>query len=235
MTDAPDPGAAPGRNAPDALSDEDRFRSAAEPHLDVLHQAAQDDLDYYVDQGLIHENDFTPEEVVGETLLFAWEHRDRRPEDMSLRGWLLGQQHHITRRMVDDVTAYRKDKAISLDEQIPSDARGQSEQARKGQYGWKPEMNITWEDVTPAREPQDIEAPLFTNRDTFTLDPETRHVVMMHDEFDVPLPEVAAIMQYSVERTAALLEQARAHLRQRIDSPPSSESPPPPEVDPEAS
>ena len=208
----------------------DQFQSIVEPHVDTLRQAAHDDLAYYTHQGLIHENDLTPEEVVGEALLYAWDHRAQRPETMSLRGWLLGMQHRVTRSLVDDIAEYRNDKAISLDEEIPPDARGRGEQTRLGQYGWQPEVNITWENVTPGREPRDVEAPLFTNRDTFALDPDTRHVVMMHDEFDMPLPEVASTMNRTVEETAALLEQARATLRERIESPPSSESPPPPDV-----
>lgn len=209
----------------------DAFRGLVAPHLDILHRAARHDLDYYNDQGVVHENDLTPEEIVGETLVYAWEHRAQQPHGMSLRGWLLGIQHRVASRLVDGIASYRREKAVSLDETIPPDARGRGEQDRR-QYGWKPEMDITWEDVTPGREPHDVEAPLFTNRDTFSLDPDTRHVVMMHHEFDVPLPEVAAIMSRTVEETAALLEQGRATLEQRIESPPSSESPDPPEAPP---
>lgn len=214
----------------DAVMEVDReedFRSIITPHVNTLIQAARHDLEYYVNEGVLHENDLTPGEVVGEALVYAWEHRAQRPDGMSLRGWLLGMQHRVTRALVDEIAAYRREKALSLDEEIPPDARGRGFQDRR-QYGTQPEVSITWEDVTPGREPRDVEVPLFTNRDTFTLDPDTRHVIMMHDEFDMPLPEVATTMDRTVEETASMLEQARTTLRQHTDSSSSADAPPPP-------
>lgn len=62
-----------------------------------------------------------------------------------------------------------------------------------------------------------MEAPLFTNQDTFEFDPDSRHVAMMHHEFDVPLDEVAAIMNRSVQETAKLLGEAHTTLRTQIE------------------
>jgi RNA polymerase sigma-70 factor (ECF subfamily) len=209
------------------LTTEEAFRSAVRPHLDTLRQAARDDLDYYANRGLIREDELLPDDIIGETLVYAWQHRVQRPDDMRLRNWLLGMQHRVTRSLVDEIADYRRQKALSLDDEIPPDVRGRGFQERR-QYGTQPEVNITWEDVTPGREPRDIEAPLFTNRDTFGLDPDTRHVVMMHDEFDMPLADVAATMDRTVDETAALLEDARTTLRQKTDASDASETPPPP-------
>lgn len=194
--------------------DRDAFRAAAEPHMKALITAAGYDLAYYIEQGELHENDFAPEEVAGEALIYAWDHRDRRPDQVSLEGWLLGTQHRLLRGMVRQALTYREDKALSLDEQIPADAKAEGQHARY-QYGYQPEAEITWEDVTPGTRPVDINAPLFTNEDTFHLDPDARHAVMMHDEFEMDLSEVAFTMERSVQDTAALLEQARTSLRER--------------------
>lgn len=203
-----------------------QFQSLVEPYLDTLRRAARDDLAYYVDHSFIHDNDFTPEEIVGEALIYAWEHRDRRPDGMSLRGWLLGMQHRITRGLIEDAAAYRHERAISLDEQIAPSERERGFRARPVS-GRSPQIATTWEDITPSRVPIDINAPLFTNRDTFTLDPDTRHVVMMHDEFEMPLSEVATAMQQSIEQTTEMLEEARMKLRQQEGTPSPSETPPP--------
>lgn len=210
--------------------DEAAFQDLVRPHIENLRRAAQHDLDYYVTQGDLHEHDLTPEEVVGETLIYTWEHRAQRPTDISLLGWLMGTQYRVLRDMVEARRQYRADKAISLDAQIPADAKSQGFQDRR-QYGYKPDEVLIWEDVVAGYEPSDIEAPLFTNEDTFHLDPESRHVVMMHDEFDVPLPDIASAMHQAVRDTEALLEQARTSLRERQGEP-GEASPPPPESTP---
>ena len=217
-----------------AMDDDDRdaFQRMARPHMDTLISAARRDLDYYVEQGELHADDFTSEEIAGETLIYAWDHREKRPEQVSLEGWLLGTQHRLLRGMVAEAMQYREEKALSLDEQIPADARAEGEQARF-QYGYQPEAEITWEDVTPGREPVDVNAPLYAaegenggipNEETFHLDPDARHAVMMHDEFEMDLVEVAFTMEQSVRETAALLEQARTSLHQRQGAAPTEDN-----------
>jgi RNA polymerase sigma-70 factor (ECF subfamily) len=203
-TDAADPLAADSEAA---------FRARVRPHTEMLLRAAEQDLDYYVAQGALHEQDLTPEEVVGEALIDAWAQRAARPEGMSAAGWLLACEVRAVRRLVDEHQRYRAAKALSLDERLPPDARAEGRQARQ-QYA-QHDTAFTMEDVMPGTEPVDVEAPLFAHRDTFELDPDSRHVVMMHDEFDVPLPEVAATLERAMKDTAKLLEQARAHLRTR--------------------
>lgn len=197
-------------------SDEDEFRQAVEPYTDLLLNAARKDLDYYVAEGDLHEQDLTPEDVVGETLIHAWEQRETRPEGMSLRGWLLGTLHHVLRAMIAQNKQYRAEKALSLDEPIPPEVASRGKQTRR-QYGNQPDVEITWEDVTPGSAPADLDAPLFTNRDTFHLDPDSRHVVMMHHEFDLPLDEVATMMDRTVEETAKLLGEAHTTLRKHLE------------------
>jgi DNA-directed RNA polymerase specialized sigma24 family protein len=209
--------------------DREAFQAAARPHLDRLLTAARHDLDYYVDQGELHPGDFTPEEVAGEALIYAWDHRDRHPDQVSLEGWLLGAQHRLLRSMVREAMTYREEKALSLDEQIPADAKAQGNQTRF-QYGHQPEEEITWEDVTPGSKPVDVNAPLYAedssvpNEATFHLDPDARHAVMMHDEFEMDLAEVAFTMEQSVQETAALLEQARTSLHERQGAAPTEDN-----------
>ena len=61
------------------------------------------------------------------------------------------------------------------------------------------------------------------NEETFHLDPDARHAVMMHDEFEMDLVEVAFTMEQSVRETAALLEQARTSLHQRQGAAPTED------------
>jgi DNA-directed RNA polymerase specialized sigma24 family protein len=204
-------------------TERDAFQENTRPHMERLIGAARYDLDYYVDQGELHPGDFTPEEIAGETFLYAWDHREKRPEQASLEGWLLGAQHRLLREMVREARDYREKKALSLDEQIPPDAYAEG-QATRHQYGYQPEAEITWEDVTPGAEPVDVNVPLFTNEDTFHLDPDARHAVMMHDEFEMDLTEVAFTMERSVKDTAALLGSARTSLHERQGAAPTDDN-----------
>ncbi|PSQ79434.1 MAG: hypothetical protein BRD37_00055 [Bacteroidetes bacterium QH_8_67_23] len=123
------PAQAPTGSARWTRATSDTFQQAARPHIDRLITAARHDLDYYVEQGELHSDDFTPEEIAGETLIYAWDHREKRPEQVSLEGWLLGTQHRLLRGMVAEAMQYREEKALSLDEQIPADAKAEGEQA----------------------------------------------------------------------------------------------------------
>ena len=210
--------------------DRDSFQEAVRPYLDRLIAAARHDLDYYIDQDELHPDDFTPEEIAGEALIYAWDHREKRPDQVSLQGWLLATQHRLLRGMVRQAMRYREEKALSLDEQIPPDAKAEGEQERFQYPGaYQPEGDITWEDVTPGSEPIDVNAPLYSedgipNEETFHLDPDARHAVMMHDEFEMDLQEVAFTMERSVQDTAALLEQARTSLHKRQGAAPTEDN-----------
>ena len=212
-------------------ADEDAFRKLVEPHMETLLRAARHDLQYYVAQGYLHANDLAPEEVVGQTLIYAWEHRRHCPEEMDLREWLLSAQVRVVRTMVDRIRRYRDEKAISLDEPLPVDMASYREQAWT--EGWQePKAQIRWEDVLPNREPMDVEVSLLAGKEMLLGEPQTWHVMMMHDEFGLSLPAVSFALDRAVNEVAEVLEQARATYRERVaETPPIRESdePMPPE------
>lgn len=194
--------------------DEETFHHLVTPLTDTLRRAAQRDLDFYVQQGRLHEDDLTPEEVTGEALIQAWQQRERCPKKMSLKGWLLGIQHRVLRGLVDQYAAYREDKAISLDE--PVTLNPDAYDAQEWFWDWyEPEESLTWEDVTPGQRPVDLSPTLSARGGPHDLEIENYHVLMMHDEFEMGLPEVAYAMNRQVREVAELLEQARASLRER--------------------
>lgn len=193
--------------------EEEAFRAIVRPYVDPLMRAAADDIEYYVAQGDLHKDDLAPEDVTGEALVYAWQHRAQRPSGMSLKGWLLGTQYRVLRDMVERRKQYRKDKAVSLDDPVPAEVRAQGQQERRQTASGLHDGAPTWEEVTTGSEPRDVEAPLFTNESTFELDPDSRHVVMMHDEFDVPLPEIASTMDRALSDAERMLSEARTTLR----------------------
>ena len=195
--------------------DRDAFEALAQTHVDDLLHSARHDLDYYVLQGHIQESDLTPEEVVGEALIHAWQHRRQRPEKMSLRGWLLGTQYRVLRGLVKRQKDYRRDKAVSLDAPVPP-AGPEGFDTQEWFYAWyQPDNHFTWEDVIPGDRPVDVEVPLDQENARLFSDEDVYHVIMMHDEFEMSLPEVAFTMGRAVDELAGQLNQARANLRER--------------------
>lgn len=198
-----------------ASGDEAAFRELVEPHLPTLIAAAREDLRYYIAQGALREGDLTAEEAAGEAIIFAWEHRTQRPEGMSLRGWLLGTLVRAVRGVVDAQLAYRRDNALSLDAPLPMNRAAFNTEEWFWEW-YQPDAIMTFEDITPARVPVDYEISLTDSDVTHGLDEDGRHVLMMHDEFELSLPEVAFTLNRSVHEMAALLDQARVDLRERL-------------------
>lgn len=221
------------------VSDKDAFRQLVEPHTKEMLRAAAQDLEFYVDRGFLHEDDFTPEEIVGEALIHTWEHRDVKPRQMGLRAWLLGTQYRVMRGMVNNLRAYRREKSLSLDAPIPDNPAAHD--TEEWFWDWyQPDRELIWEDVIPSQEPDDVEVALDDDREDLReqvdeardLDPteeeaEARHVLIMHDEFEMSLPEVAFTINRSPIAVAEVLEKARAGLRERENEGEETEHPAP--------
>ncbi len=194
--------------------DENAFREIVEPVIPTMTRVARRELAFYLRQRRIHPQDTSPESVVGEALLQAWQHRKQRPERMSLRGWLLGVQHRVLRGLVEKQQQYREDKAISLDKPLPLETA--AEDSQEWFWDWyQPDGEITWEDVTPGSTLEEVELSIENDIDGVFEDEEQERVLMMHDEFRMPLPEVAFTMNRSVQEIADLVDRARATLRER--------------------
>lgn len=195
-------------------SDKEAFQDVVKPHMDMLLEAARRDLKFYVRNGTLHEGDFSPEELVGEGLIHSWKHRDVRPSDMPLRSWLLGTQHRVTRGLVGRFRAYRRNKDLSLDEPVSINADALDTQ--EWFWDWyQPEQELTWEDVIPAREPDDVEIGLDESRERLLEESDRRHALILHDEFQMSLQDVSFTINRSPDAVAELLERARASLRER--------------------
>ncbi len=206
-------------------SDREAFRKIVEPFMNDLLNAARDDLRFYVDRGFLHEDDFTPEEVVGEALLHAWDHRSVRPSQMGLRGWLVATQYRVMRGMVNDIRSYRRDKSLSLDAPVPDNP--DAHDTEEWFWDWyQPDVELLWEDVIPSQEPQDVEVALEgDDRENLLDETDERHALIMHGEFEMSLPEVAFTINRSPIAVAEVLEKARVGIRARSSDQEPTEHP----------
>ena len=226
------PAAEPWRRA--LAGDRDAFEAALAPHADTLRAAAERQLaverDPISDAPLDAQApiDLTPEELVGETMIRAWDLRERFDGDrMGFRAWLLGLQTRALARFARREERYAARKAISLDEQLPTN---ETQDAVEEQfYEFRQPFDVdTYEEIVPASAPAD---PLVDGLDDADLSDDdrdaladasfaadARQALILHDEFEVSLPEVAQIIDASLKDTAAHLNLAREGLFARLGS-----------------
>ncbi len=196
--------------------DKDAFERAVAPHLPTLTAAARRDLRYYQKQGTLRESDLTPEEVVGEGLIHAWNHRDRFPARMSLRGWLLAVQHRAVRGLAARQRRLQQEKVVSLDAPIPTEGAA-ADSTQEWFWEWyQPDQVNMWEDILPGAEPVDTDLPVEGDL-LDELDEEQRHVAVLHHEFEMPLEEVAFALGRSLNEMSETYNGARVALRERLN------------------
>ncbi|MEM0963507.1 MAG: hypothetical protein AAGK21_13330 [Bacteroidota bacterium] len=217
--------------------DRDAFNEALEPFTDTLHAAAKRQLaverDVVSGEPVDGERpvDLTPEELVGETLVRAWDFRERYDGDrMGFRAWLLGLQTRSLARVASRESRYARRKAISLDEELPTSA--DDDAVGEQFYEFRQPFDVdTYEEIIAGEEPADPVAgteSMLASADLpdddralladATLQAESRQAVVLHDEFEVSLPEVAQILDASLKDTAAFMNLARQGLRARLGS-----------------
>lgn len=206
--------------------DVDALEQAVAPFRELLLRNARRAIMERRTTGELNEDDLTPEELVGETLLRAYHGRERYPaERMGLDAWLLALQRRALDRIARQEAEYRDRKAISLQEEIPFRADyGAVEEAF---YAFDDPFDVTtYDELIPAQAPDDVELdtrrPLAPEElevlERAGLDPRLQQIVELHDEFELELDEVARILEQSLRNTAEELALARAHVRQWLGS-----------------
>jgi len=212
--------------------DRDAFNDALAPFTDTLREAAGRQLE--VDRDLVsgeptegeHPVDLTPEELVGETLVRAWDLRERFDGSrMGFRAWLLGLQTRSLARFTQGEDRYARRKAISLDEELPTNEDHDAVQEQF--YEFRQPFDVdTYEEIVVGEEPADPEVEDYGSADLSLSDQaevgdvmfEAGQAAVLHDEFDVSLSEVAQIIDASLKDTAAYLNLAREGLLARLGS-----------------
>src|SRR4051812_25386240 len=96
------------------LGDEELFREMAEPHMQYLLKAARKDIDCERRLGHLQPDLLQPEELVGETLIEAWEARHGRTERRPLKDWLLEVQKHAMQKIIEKEKYIHEPIVVSL-------------------------------------------------------------------------------------------------------------------------
>ena len=222
--------------------DRDAFAEATAPFQETLLDAARRQVEVQQATGALTADDLTPEELVGETLVRAFDGRAAYDADrMPLRTWLLGLQTRTLARIARAEAAYDDRNGLSLDEPVPT---GEEQDAvEEAFYEFRDPFDVlTYADLVPgtvAADASDTEqgTSTLTDDDDNPDDPtdgrsdnaltgdadadrmaRAHHAALLHDEFDLSLAEVARIFDESLKDTAENVNAARAGLRARTGS-----------------
>ena len=215
--------------------DRDAFNDAVAPYQDDLMAAAdrlldvqRDAVDDAPDDDTGARIDLTPEELVGETLVRAWARRERYDADrLGFRSWLLGLQTRALSQYARREGLYAERKMISLDEELPT--RPETDAVEEDFYEFRQPFDVdTYEEIIPASEPADVSVEGFNDAGLSETDEDllsdatfrgaAQQATILHDEFEVSLPEVAQIIDASLKDTAAMMNLAREGLLARYGS-----------------
>ena len=186
------------------------FQATVAPHLEELLGAARRELSYRVALGNFGADDLTPEELVGEALLRAWQDRYRRPSSLGVKVWLLALLFRVARDLARREAGLRRIPTESLEALVPPEPIYDDDEEFWEWY--QPDELTRWEDVVeaPAMTPEEMAAA--DERLTRTPDPRAREVFLLYELHRVPLSETALALGLSVTETARLLEEARRDL-----------------------
>ena len=234
----------PARTAPPSWpaalgGDRDAFEAAVAPHQDALMRAAEREVALRVDVGDLGPQALAPAELVGETLVRAWDRRRTfSPARLSMRAWLLGIQHRRLAQIVADEARYVRGKAVALDESVAVGARHDADEGSLYEFR-QPFENLTYADLLAGSQPIDVEFDPTGNEplddaeraalDRAGLSTRTQTAVLLHDELHLTVAETAQILDASLKDTAQALNLARASVRQRFG--PAPAPPPSPATD----
>jgi len=202
------------------------YEEALAPFRDLLLQAARRAITARISNDGLSRHALSAEELADETLIRAFDGRHHfNPKRMRFGAWLLGLQHRTLNRLARAENAYDRQKAISLDEEVPT--RDEQDAVEEEFYEFHQPFDVTtYEEVIASQQPDDVEIDLrdplspeeLDHLEASGLSAEQRQIVEFHDEFELSLAEVAQIMEYSLQDTAEAINEARVHLRQYIGS-----------------
>ncbi len=195
--------------------DRDTFKRITEPFLTELIDAAGREIRYQVFLDKLDEDTLTPEELIGETLIRAWEHRAKRPDGMSLKGWLLAVQRLTLGRIMAKEKDFRRYADISLESPIPKEPIYDD-----GASYWEwhqPDDFNRWEDLIPDDMPTPEEMVAEHEAAVYGMEADERDALYFYNEHQLSIQEIAYIMRRTVENTVSMLESASESYRRAVD------------------
>ena len=183
------------------------FDRLAASHLDELLRAARRELRYRGALGQFGPDDLSPEELVGETLVRAWDDRHRRPALLGTRAWLLALLHRVAESIAQREMRFRRLAPVSLEASPPPEPLYDDDESFWEWY--QPDDMTRWEDLVA--EPTQLTPDEVVDAEEClrSLAPRERLVYVLHDIHRLTPKEVAQVVGVAPQEVLRLLERAR--------------------------
>jgi len=207
--------AAPCREVNLMREERQEFMERVNPHLDTLMELARHELGYHLARGDVEEGDLTAEEIVGETLIAAYRQWKKQVKQRSWRSWLLGLESRVMHRLVDEEEKNRSLWAFSLEEPVPDLTSPFGDDIY---WDWhQPDEQDRLEDVLLGFEP--IAEDLIEQAEEVSrqLEPVARRVWLLHEMYDISIPEAARITGIQPSEAAKIVRETGKLVRERLD------------------
>ena len=191
--------------------DKEAFDRLVEAEMANLLESARHEIAYYESTGDFPPGYITPEELVAEAMIQAWDHRAKKPKGMEPRAWL----HAMLFTAADALAARRREiqahETVPLEEKLP-DAPLVTDPVYDDDeefYEWyQPDEALKWEDVIGSIDLEpDLLAEAIEKQPT-RLELKQRRCAMLHYRFGFAFEQVCRIMQEKPQAVAQMLQQA---------------------------
>lgn len=197
-------------SAPDERAAFDRLVA---PHLDELLRAARRELRYRITLGELGRDDLSPEELVGETLLRAWNDRHRRPALLGTRAWLLALLYRVADSIARREARFRRLAPVSLEAKPPPEPFYDDDESFWEWY--QPDEVTRWEDLVAEPGQLTPDEVVDAEESLRSLAPRERLVYVLHDVHRLTPKEIAQVLGTPPEEVLRLLEKARRHAAKK--------------------
>ncbi len=195
--------------------DREAFDRLVESEMANLLESAKHEIAYYEDVGDYPPDYITPEELVGEAMIRAWEHRAKKPKGMEPRAWL----HAMLFRAADALAARRREiqshETLPLEQKVP-DAPLVADPVYDDDeefYEWyQPDEALKWEDVIGEI---DLEPDLLIEAVESApqrLEVKERRAAMLYCRFGFNLEQTCRILEEKPEKVAGFIEKAKKKI-----------------------
>ncbi len=193
--------------------DREAFDALVEQEMAGLLEAARHEIRYYEDVGDFPPRYMTPEELVAEAMIHAWDHRKKKPEGMQPRAWLYAMLFKAADALAARRRAIQEHETLSTDERIPDDPLVLDPVYDDDEefYEWyQPDEALKWEDTLPADTLPPEQIIAFCEREPQGLAPVERRAALLYFRLDFDMEQVCRILQRKPEEVGPMLEKARA-------------------------
>ncbi len=192
--------------------DKEAFDRLVEQEMAGLLEAARHEIAYYESIGDFPPRFITPEELVGEAMIHAWDHREKKPKGMKPRGWLYAMLFEAADEIAARRRAIQAHETLSTDEKVPDDPLVLDPDYDDDEefYEWyQPDEALKWEDVLPSDALPPEQIVTFCEQEPQALEPVERRAAMLYFRLDFDLEQVCRILGRKPEEVGPMLEKTR--------------------------